>query len=57
VGFLAIMQTTTWTDFINNTAAALGARIPDVIHAETREVDERPEDGSSTPVTYFPGGR
>jgi hypothetical protein len=47
VGFLAIgdvMQTTTWTDFINNTAAALGARITDVVHADTREVEERPED-------------
>jgi uncharacterized protein (UPF0548 family) len=47
VGFLAIgdaMQTNTWTDFINNTAAAVGARITDAIHAETREVDELPED-------------
>ncbi len=47
VGFLAIgdaMQTNTWTDFINNTAAALGVRIPDAIRAETTEVDEEPED-------------
>ena len=46
-GFLAIgeaMQTTTWTDFINNTAAALGARIPGIIRAETQEVEELPED-------------
>jgi hypothetical protein len=47
LGFLAIgdaMQTNTWTDFINNTAAAVGARIADAIRAETREVDEEPED-------------
>jgi hypothetical protein len=47
VGFLAIgeaMQTNTWTDFINNTAAAVGARIRDAIRAETKEVEERPED-------------
>ena len=47
VGFLAIgdaMQTNTWTDFINNTAAAIGARVPDAIRAGTREVEELPED-------------
>jgi uncharacterized protein (UPF0548 family) len=47
LGFLAIgeaMQTNTWTDFINNTAVAVGAHIPDAIHAETQEVDEQPED-------------
>jgi hypothetical protein len=47
VGFLAIgdpMQTNTWTDFINNTAAAVGAHIRDAIRAETKEVEELPED-------------
>ena len=47
LGFLAIgdaMQMNTWTDFINNTAAAVGAHIPDAIRAETKEVDELPED-------------
>ncbi len=47
VGFLAIgdaMQTNTWTDFINNTAAAVGASIRDAIRAETTEVEELPED-------------
>jgi uncharacterized protein (UPF0548 family) len=47
LGFLAIgdaMQTNTWTDFINNTAAAVGAHIADAIRAETREVEELPED-------------
>jgi hypothetical protein len=46
-GFLAIgdaMQTNTWTDFINNTAAQVGARIQDAIHAETATVEELPED-------------
>jgi uncharacterized protein (UPF0548 family) len=47
LGFLAIgdaMQTNTWTDFINNTAAAVGAHIPDAIRAEAREVEDLPED-------------
>jgi hypothetical protein len=47
LGFLAIgdpMQTNTWTDFINNTAAAVGAHIRDAIHADTQEADELPED-------------
>jgi hypothetical protein len=47
VGFLAIgdaMQTTTWTDFIANTAILAGAQIRDVIHAETQQVDEIDED-------------
>jgi hypothetical protein len=47
VGFLAIgdaMQTNTWSDFINNTAAAVGASITDAIRVETEEVEERPED-------------
>ncbi len=47
LGFLAIgdaMQTNTWADFIRNAAASVGARIPDVIHADTEAVDEVPED-------------
>jgi hypothetical protein len=47
LGFLAIgeaMQTNTWSDFINNAAAAVGAHIPDAIRAETKEVEELPED-------------
>lgn len=47
IGFLAIgdaMQTNTWTDFINNTAAAVGARVRDAIRAETERVEERPDD-------------
>ena len=47
VGFLALgdaMQTTTWTDFINNTATAVGAHIADAIHAETAEVEDSSDD-------------
>lgn len=47
VGFFAIgeaMQTDTWTDFINHTAALVGAHIRDAIRAETVEVPEQPED-------------
>jgi len=48
LGFLAIgdaMQTNTWTDFINNTAASVGARIRDAIRADVEEVEEVAEDG------------
>lgn len=47
LGFLAIgdaMQTNTWTDFIVNAAAAVGAQIQGVIHADTQHVDPEPED-------------
>ena len=47
LGFLAIgdaMQTNTWTDFINQIAADVGATIIDAIHAETETVEEQPED-------------
>ncbi len=47
IGFLAVgeaMQTNTWTDFISSAAAAVGARIRDVIHADTQRVDELPDD-------------
>lgn len=47
IGFFAVgeaMQTNTWTDFINNTAASAGAHIGQVIHAETTRVEEGPED-------------
>lgn len=48
LGFKAIgeaMQTNTWTGFIKNTAALVGARVRDVIHADTREVKDGPDDG------------
>jgi hypothetical protein len=47
LGFLAIgdaMQTNTWTDFIRNTAALVGAHITGAVHADTIEVDEEPDD-------------
>ncbi len=47
LGFLAIgdaMQTNTWTDFITNVAAGIGAQVKDVIHADTQEVEPEPED-------------
>ena len=55
VGFLAIgdaMQTNTWTDFINSTAAAVGARIPDAIRAETVAVEEVAEDNEVGAPTF-----
>ena len=56
IGFLAIgdaMQTNTWTDFINNTAAGLGVRIRDAIRAETQRVEELPEDDEPLEAPTF----
>ncbi len=56
VGFLAIgdaIQTNTWTDFINNTAAAVGASIRDAIRAETSEVEELPGDNHPLELPTF----
>ena len=55
-GFMAIgeaMQTNTWTGFINNAAAALGARVRDVIHADTQQVEETPEDDEPLQAPTF----
>jgi hypothetical protein len=56
VGFLAIgdaMQTNTWADFIKNTAALVGAHIRDVIHADTQQVEETPEDDEPLQAPTF----
>jgi hypothetical protein len=38
------MQTNTWTDFVNRVACSLGEGPLSVIHAETAEVADEPED-------------
>ena len=56
LGFKALgeaMQTNTWTDFIKNTAALLGAHIRDVIHADTQQVEETPEDDEPLQAPTF----
>ena len=56
IGFLAIgdaMQTNTWTDFINNTAAGVGASIRDAIRADTQRVQELPEDDEPLDTPTF----
>ena len=56
LGFLAIgdaMQTNTWTDFINNAAAAIGARIRDAIVADTQHVEEMPDDDQPLDTPTF----
>lgn len=55
LGWLAAgdaMQTTTWTDFINNVAACAGAGIVGHIHAETEEVEETDADREATEPTF-----
>lgn len=61
LGFLVIgdaMQTSTWTDFITHAAAGVGAHIQGPIHAESKEVDEEPEDDApaDTPTFRAVGG-
>lgn len=60
IGFLAVgdaMQTNTWTDFIRNTAAGVGARIRDVIHADKARVDAvDDDDGAASAPTYLAVG-
>lgn len=56
IGFLAIgdaMQTNTWTDFINRAAVSAGAQIRDVIHVDTEQVEELPEDGHPLQTPTF----
>jgi uncharacterized protein (UPF0548 family) len=56
VGFFAIgeaMQTDTWTDFINNVAATAGARVRGAIRAETREVEDQPDDQDGRAAPTF----
>jgi hypothetical protein len=56
IGFLAVgdaMQTNTWTDFINNVAAAVGARISGAIRAETQTVDEGADDDHAEGAPTF----
>jgi hypothetical protein len=51
------MQTNTWTDFIRNTAAGVGARIRDVIHADKARVDPvDDDDGAASTPTYLAVG-
>lgn len=41
------MQTTAWSDFLERFAATVGDGVLGVIHAETREVEEGPDDRES----------
>jgi hypothetical protein len=56
LGFLAIgeaMQTNTWADFIRNAAALVEASIGGVIHAETTEVGDTPDDDEPLRLPTF----
>ena len=41
------MQTNTWTDFVDRVAHTVGDGVIGVIHAETTEIDDEPEDPES----------
>lgn len=59
-GFLAtgeVMQTSTWTDFVNRVAVAFGDGVIGFIHAETdRCADEPPEVATHAPTFEATGG-
>ncbi len=51
------MQVGTWTDFIDRLAATLGEEIIGAIHAESRVVDDEPEDrGAADAPTFIARG-
>lgn len=46
-GFLTVgepMQTNTWTDFVDRVAHTVGDGVIGVIHAETKEIEDEPQD-------------
>lgn len=54
-GFLAmgeVMQTSTWTDFVNRVAVAFGDGVVGFIQAETGPVDDEPADLASAMPTF-----
>ena len=59
-GFLAtgeVMQTSTWTDFVNRVAVAFGEGVIGFIHAETTPcADEEPEIATHEPTYQAHGG-
>ncbi len=54
-GFLTsgeVMQTSTWTDFVNRVGVAFGGGIVGFIHAETTPCDDEPERVARSEPTY-----
>ena len=57
-GFLAtgeVMQTSTWTDFVNRVGVAFGEGIDGFIHAATRLCEDEPERIARSEPTYMAG--
>jgi hypothetical protein len=55
-GFLAageVMQTSTWSEFVNRVAVAFGNGVRGLIHAETRPCDEEPPEVARHAPTYL----
>lgn len=58
-GFLAtgeVMQTSTWTDFVNRVGVAFGDGIDGFIHAETTECRDEPAGIASSRPTFLTAG-
>jgi uncharacterized protein DUF1990 len=56
VGIGEAMQTNTWTDFVNRVAAVAGAGVVGVVHAETNECADEPEDVARSAPTFLARG-
>jgi len=55
-GFVAageVMQTLTWSDFVNRVAVAFGEGVVGFVHAETSPCDEEPPDLARNAPTYL----
>jgi hypothetical protein len=50
------MQTNTWTDFLNKLACTIGEEVLGEIHAETREVEDEPDEDAAAPTFLARGG-
>jgi len=58
-GFLTLgeaMQTNTWTDFVRTVARTYGTAVLGEVHADTIEVEPRPDDGDVTRPTFSARG-
>lgn len=50
------MQMNTWTDFLNKLACTIGEEVLGDIHAETKEVEDEPDEDAPAPTFLARGG-
>lgn len=50
------MQTNTWADFLNRLACTIGESVKGEIHADTKEVEDEPDEDAHRPTFVAEGG-